>query len=182
VKHILINNTFKYVLDENGEPVMDIYTGRYKREDLTEEEKAEKAALAQSLLERAQNGEDFEELIKEYNEDDGMETFPEGYFVKADSMLDTKYLTAAITLGEGETALEETSYGLMIIKKYPPIPGIWRDEAYSAFFTELSSDLTEVKKQEIFGKRFPEITVSGTVAFGEVGLMDARMMKNDTEQ
>lgn len=178
VKHILINDTFKYVLDDNGEPVMDIYTGKYKREDLTEEEKAEKKALAQSLLERAVNGEDFEALIAEYNEDSGMETFPEGYFVKADSMLDTKYLTAALTLPEGGVSLEETTYGLMIIKKYPPVPGIWRDETYSAFFTELTSYVTDVKKQEIFGKRFPEITVNGTIDFSSVPLMDERIVNN----
>ena len=182
VKHILINNSFKYVTDENGEPVMN--TGRYEREDLTDEEKAEKLALAQQLFERVQNGGNFEELIETYNEDDGMSTYTEGYFITPDTMLDTKYITAAITLKDGEASLEETSYGLMIIKKYPLIAGIWSDETYSGFFSDMDADIIEIKKNEIYGARFGEITVNDAekTAFAGVPLLDTRLLSSFAEE
>lgn len=182
VKHIMINNSFKYVTDDNGQPVMNIYTGRYEREDLTPEEKAEKTALAEKILAEAEGGADFDELSELYNEDDGMKNYEKGYFFKADDLIDTKYLAAALTLGEGDVALADTSYGLMIIKKYPLIEGIWRDETYSVFFEDLETNVTEEKKKEILGKRYGEIEKKGGVDFSSVPLLDTRLISSGNQQ
>ena len=48
--------------------------------DLDEDKLAEAEKKANEILERAKNGEDFDALIKEYNEDPGMESNQDGYF------------------------------------------------------------------------------------------------------
>ena len=182
VKHILINNAYKYVTDENGDPIMDIYTGRYKTEELTEKEKAEKQDLADEILSKAKAGADFEELMKEYNEDSGMESYKDGYFVSPDTVLDTKYITAAMILKEGETVLADTSYGLMIIKKYPLEAGMWKDETNSAFFSDLDQNIIAQKKEEIYGEFYKDFEVSDTKKdFSSIPPLDGRLTKTSSE-
>lgn len=184
VKHILIKNDVKYVLDDKGQPKMDIYTGKYVTEELTEDEKAEKLATANEILEKAKNGESFEDLITEYNEDGGMATYKDGYFVTADTMLDTKYITAALTLGEGEVTLAETSYGLIIMKKYPLEEGLWKNDINAAFFEDVDGDIKSEKKKDVYGKYYGEITRYGADAkalFPTVYPLDSRLIATSDE-
>ena len=182
VKHIIINNSYKYVLDDNGEPKMDIYTGRYVTEELTGEEKAEKQNLAQSLYERAAAGEDFEALIEEYGEDTSMSAYTDGYFITASSSLDTVYLTAAITSKIGEVTLNDTSYGLVIMKKYPLQPGAWSSEVSGVFFTDMDSSIIENKKTEIYGKRYGEIEYSDfSPVFSDIPLLDHKLTQTQAQ-
>ena len=179
IKHILIKNDVKYVLDGDGNPKMDIYTGRYVTEELSEEEKAEKLVLANELLQRAKDGEDFEALIDKYNEDSGMTAYTDGYFVTAETLLDTKYVTAALTLKEGEITLAETSYGYVILKKYPLEAGLWSKEMSSAFFTDMDTDILSEKKKQIYGKYYGEITREQTDAkavFSSAAPLDSRLI------
>lgn len=72
-------------------------------------------ALADEILIKAQNGEDFSKLIKEYNEDPGQTdagyTFGPGEMVK-------EFEDAAFALGYDEISdIVETSYGYHIIKR-----------------------------------------------------------------
>lgn len=158
VKHVMINDSYKYVLDDKGSPKVDIYTGRYITEELTEGEAAEKRELAESVYRRASDGENFEDLIEEYNEDAGMEAYTEGYFVSPGSTVDPAYLSAAITMKTDEVRLQKTSYGLMIMKKYPLEPGMWQSEISYAFFTGMDTELLEQKKTSVYGKRYDGIT------------------------
>ena len=156
-KHILIKNDVKYVLDDKGEPKMNIYTGRYETEELTDAEKAEKQKLAEDILARCENGEDFEALLDEYNEDSGMLVYTDGYFISADSLFDTKYLTAVLTSDIGAVKLTETSYGLMIIKKYPLDNGLWKNETNSVFFSDMDANIIAQKKLTVFGEKYKQV-------------------------
>lgn len=49
--------------------------------DLDEDKLAEAEKKANEILERAKTGEDFDALIKEYNEDPGMESNQDGIFL-----------------------------------------------------------------------------------------------------
>ncbi len=184
IKHILIKNDVKYVLDENGSPKMDIYTGRYVTEELTDDEKAEKLALAKQIEERAKNGEDFEALIEEYNEDSGMSAYTDGYFVTAETLLDLKYVTAALTLKTGEVTLAETSYGYVILKKYPLEAGLWSNEISSAFFEDMDGNIISEKKTEIYGKYYGGITREQTekkTLFSSVVPLDSRLISREND-
>lgn len=182
-KHILIKTDVKYVLDDNGDPKMNIYTGKYETEELTEEEKAEKKRLAEEIFARCENGEDFEELSKEYNEDPAMYTFTDGYFISADSLFDTKYMTAVLTSQPGEIKLADTSYGLMIIKKYPLDKGLWNSETNSVFFSDMDANIIAQKKNTVFGEKYSNIVFDteykNSLKLSDVLLLDSRLIYSE---
>ena len=76
------------------------------------------------MLEKAQNGEDFEKLIEEYGEDPGMENNSVGYIVRRDGDFVTEFEEAVINLKEeGEiSGLVATDFGYHIIKFYERYP------------------------------------------------------------
>jgi len=101
VKHILIKNA------ENADE---------------EDKDRDYKALAQEVMDKVNAGEDFEALIKEYNEDPGMETYTEGYIIGADfeGIYDDAFQKAAAELKkEGDVSgMAEGSFGIHIIKRY----------------------------------------------------------------
>ncbi len=107
VKHILIKTEAED--GEDAEPV----------------KKEEKLAIAQTVLERAKNGEDFDALVAEFNEDPG--ATDAGYTFGPGEMM-PEFEGAAFALKIGEISdIVETSYGYHIIKR---IPGMHELEAY----------------------------------------------------
>lgn len=72
---------------------------------------------ANEVLQKAQNGEDFEQLVKDYNQDTGMPD--EGYYFTTGEMVQ-EFEDAAFALKEGEiSGVVKTSYGYHIIKRLP---------------------------------------------------------------
>lgn len=87
--------------------------------DLSDEEKAKKRASAEEVLKKAKNGDDFDALIKQYGEDPGMQSNPNGYVFKKGDMV-AEFETAAYALKEGDISdIVETTYGFHIIKRLP---------------------------------------------------------------
>lgn len=113
VQHILITTTETIKTDEEGNNV-----------DMTEDEitayKEQQKLLAESVLAKAKNGEDFQELADEYTaENAGFEfSFDKNGFDPVNySYMVEPFYTAAWELGEGEISeLVESDYGYHIIK------------------------------------------------------------------
>lgn len=99
------------------------------------EELAAKKKLAEEALKKAQDGEDFDALIKEYGEDPGMSGSPDGYIFKEGDMVDPFY-QGAKALGEDEiSGLVESDFGYHIIKRMPLDPeqmSTYRDQMIGA--------------------------------------------------
>lgn len=74
--------------------------------------------IATEVLEKLENGEDFDALIEEYDEDPGMT--PGNYYVFGDGEMVPEFETASKQLAPGEYTKEAvlTSYGYHIIKRY----------------------------------------------------------------
>lgn len=100
-KHILI-------------PTKDMNTN----EELSEDKLAEAKARAEELLERAQNGEDFDALISQYSQDPGSKTNPDGY-VFTDNEMVIEFQNGVDSIGFGEFTLVESSFGYHIIQRLP---------------------------------------------------------------
>ena len=84
-----------------------------------EQEKTEKKELAEQLLQRLNNGEDFEALKEEYSEDTGLKGNTDGYYFLR-GVYDKAFEDAAFSLKEGEISEVVTSYvGYHIIKRLP---------------------------------------------------------------
>ena len=88
----------------------------------------DKLALAQSVLDRAKAGEDFDALVDEFNEDPG--ATEEGYTFGKGEMV-AEFEAAAFALKIGEISdIVETSYGYHIIKRIPgmyDLQGYWNE-------------------------------------------------------
>ncbi len=151
VKHVLVNTVDKYVLDDDGKKIVDTSTGYYKTEKLTDSEKAEKNALADTLYQQAQT-QDFEKLIEEYNEDEGMTYYTDGYFLTKDSSYEANFLQAALEMKEGEVRRVESAYGVHIIKKYPLQEKAYEKEINENFFSDLEEKALGAKKDDMYGK------------------------------
>ncbi len=152
VKHILILNApaNEPVLDENGAEV--------PQPEPTEEElaayKEEAKKKADEVLAKAIAGENFEALIKEYGEDPGMESTPDGYVIdETGASVDGQGAMVeeftkgsfAVEVGKVNPELVESSYGWHIIKRYPIEPSAQKEtdeaaqEAPDTYTTVLES-------------------------------------------
>ncbi len=178
VKHVLIDLNEKYVL-EDGEKVMDPSTGYYKTEKLTDEEKEERKKLAQTVLEKAESGEEFEKLITEYGEDEGMEYYTDGYFIKEGDSYEENFIEAALGMKDGEVRLVESTYGLHIMKKYPLEEDGYTKEVNANFFSGLDDLVQEQKENEKLESYFSRIntdeTLHSAVDFATVPLMSDKL-------
>ena len=124
VKHVLI-------LNKPEEETVVAEDGTQAPATLSEEEvaayKKEAKKKADEVLAKAIAGENFEDLIKEYGEDPGMESSPDGYIIDKygntpdGNRMVTEFTkgTFAVKSGEVNPALVESSYGWHIIKRYP---------------------------------------------------------------
>ncbi len=120
---------------------------------------------ANEALEKVKAGEDFDALIKQYNEDPGMEMYPEGYVFTDGEMVEEFYNEAkSLEPGATSTELVKSSFGWHILKR-EPLTG-----------TQMSPDIRQQLIQQITGKTFDdEVTalvesakIEHTDAYGEV--------------
>ena len=95
------------------------------QEELPEEEKAEKLETIRDLKARIDGAEEgerqalFDELMKEYSEDTGLEAYPDGYLFQEGDMVDEFY-QATRALEEGSVSdIVETTYGYHLIMRIP---------------------------------------------------------------
>ncbi len=113
VQHVLISTSDTTKTDEEGNTV-----------DMTDEEKTaykeEQKALAEEVLQKAQNGEDFQALADEYSAENAGFEFSfdkDGYDPVNQTTLVEPFYKASWELGEGEiSGLVESDYGYHIIK------------------------------------------------------------------
>ncbi len=101
VKHILIST-----LDSSGN-------------ELSGNDMKEVQATANKVLSlaKAQKTDDFDALIKEYNEDEGVANYPDGYVFTQGEMVE-EFEHAAYDMDVGEIRMVKSQYGYHIMKKY----------------------------------------------------------------
>lgn len=82
-------------------------------------EKAKK--LAEEVLQKAKDGEDFKKLIEKYGWDPGMESSPDGYYINENTSFVQEFKDASFKLKENQISglVENDSYGWFIIKRLP---------------------------------------------------------------
>ena len=121
--------------------------------------KAEAEKKANEILERAKNGEDFDALIKEYNEDPGMESNQDGYFFTDGEMV-SEFGDATKSIEPGEITMCKSDYGYHIIKRLPI------DESDSKFSEYLENNksavqsaVTSKKQEEALEKKAEELGI-----------------------
>ena len=122
----------------------DLTTG----ESLTDEQKAEKKALAEEIKQKLDACEGdideltalFQELADQYSEDPGRETYPTGYTFTTGSMVQ-EFEDAAYALSEGEVSeVVESSFGYHILLRLPLDKSAAADEVREEYFTNFIAE------------------------------------------
>ena len=122
----------------------DLTTG----EALTDEQKAEKKALAEEIKQKLDACEGdideltalFQELADQYSEDPGRETYPTGYTFTTGSMVQ-EFEDAAYALSEGEVSeVVESSVGYHILLRLPLDKAAAADEVREEYFTNFIAE------------------------------------------
>lgn len=122
----------------------DLTTG----EALTDEQKAEKKALAEEIKQKLDACEGdideltalFQELADQYSEDPGRETYPTGYTFTTGSMVQ-EFEDAAYALSEGEVSeVVESSFGYHILIRLPLDKSAAADEVREEYFTNFIAE------------------------------------------
>lgn len=122
----------------------DLTTG----EALTDEQKAEKKALAEEIKQKLDACEGdideltalFQELADQYSEDPGRETYPTGYTFTTGSMVQ-EFEDAAYALSEGEVSeVVESSLGYHILLHLPLDKAAAADEVREEYFTNFIAE------------------------------------------
>ncbi|MBQ7793275.1 MAG: peptidylprolyl isomerase, partial [Clostridia bacterium] len=116
------------------------------QQPLSDEEIAKKKVLADDLNKRVLAGEDFDALMKEYSEDPGLETSPDGYFFSSGEMV-SEFENTTAALGFNEIGFTESSFGYHIIKRLPVTKDELSEEIeYTLMMDRLSDAMVEWKQ------------------------------------
>jgi parvulin-like peptidyl-prolyl isomerase len=122
------------------------------QQEASEDKKAAKRKLAEEVLKRARDGEDFAKLVKAYSEDPGSKdtggeyTFPRGRMVP-------EFEAAAFSLSAGQISeIVTTQFGYHIIKVIEKLP------AKKLELAKVSSDVKEGLTQQAVQKQLPDYT------------------------
>ncbi len=134
-------------------------------QDKTEQEKADARRLAQDVLQKARDGEDFAELAREYSDDPGSKdqggqyTFPRGQMVP-------EFEQAAFDLEPGQVSdLVETQYGYHIIKKIEHIDAVKR--SFEQARTVIRDHLARQKRSRFWEGYIEELHEHADIEFSE---------------
>lgn len=147
--------------------------------ELDDEKKAEAEKKANEVLEKAKNGEDFDALVKEYNEDPGMEAQPDGY-VFTDGVMMKEFEDATKSIEPGEITMCQTDYGYHIIKRLSleESPEGF-EKLYADNQSDVESSVASKKLEEALDKKAEEL---GIVVEENQEVIDAIVIESPTEQ
>lgn len=113
-----------------------------------------------NVLKKVESGEDFDELIKKYGWDPGMESSPEGYFITEKTQFVKQFLDAAFKLKEGETSgIVESDYGYHILKR-EPMDMDYVNENADTLYTSYYNEIVNEKGSELLDKVVDEMTIT----------------------
>lgn len=145
-KHILVQS-----IDGSGNP-------------LTGDALTAAQSKAQEALEKVKAGEDFDTLIAQYNEDPGMEMYPDGYVFTEGEMVDEFYQGAkALEPGQTSSDLVQSSYGWHIIQREP----LNADQLTDAIREQLVQEITGQSFVDEIQTLMSQADVQYTDAYGE---------------
>ena len=141
------------------------------REPLDEATVAQKKATAEDLVAQLRASDDpialFDELMHEYSEDPGRESYPTGYTFTTGSMVQ-EFEDAAYALSEGEVSeVVESSFGYHILLRLPLDKAAAADEVRDDYFTNFIAeqmDSAVIATSEDYDKLDPQTIYEAIVA------------------
>ncbi len=113
----------------------------------SQEEQTEASRLSKEVFDRVQKGEDFDALMKEYSEDPGLSSYPDGYIFGSGEMV-PEFEQATDSVGFGGIAFCKSDFGYHIIKRLPIAFEDVKETVQSEFVGKLIDEKVEKWKEE----------------------------------
>ncbi len=136
-------------------PTTDDTTG----EDLDEEGMKKAEETANEVLEKAKNGANFDDLVKEYGKDPGMESNKDGYIFTDNEMV-SEFEDAVKSVKPGEFVICKSSFGYHVIQRLELKEG---DELFKKYYDEnkttIKSRLQANKQEEAIEAKAKELGI-----------------------
>lgn len=161
---IMINTAYELDLGENGIPQYD-ENGEPKIREYTEEEIAAKKAKADEAQKLAEQGEDFNDLVKKYTELD-IEDRPNGFYISSKdyemlvkSGYDSTSLTAVLDLKEGGVYRHEDEESVVIVKRLPLLDKAYASKTDADQFEAMNGYLITEKYNALLSSMWDDIVI-----------------------
>ena len=161
---IMINTAYELDLGENGIPQYD-ENGEPKIREYTEEEIAAKKAKADEAQKLAEQGEDFNDLVKKYTELD-IEDRPNGFYISSKdyemlvkSGYDSASLTAVLDLKEGGVYRHEDEESVVIVKRLPLLDKAYASKTDADQFEAMDGYLITEKYNALLSSMWDDIVI-----------------------
>lgn len=136
-------------------PTTDDTTGA----DLDEEGMKKAEETANEVLEKAKGGANFDDLVKEYGKDPGMESNKDGYIFTDNEMV-SEFEDAVKSIKPGEFTICKSNFGYHIIQRLELKEG---DELFKTYFDEnksmIKSRLEANKQEEAIDSKAEELGI-----------------------
>ena len=154
---IYVSTEFKYNTDENGNFIYD-ENGSYQI-PYTEAERTaqlEKAAEIGKTI----NGENFNSLREQYNEDPAKDAYPNGYYFYSDMPYDETILDAVLKMAPGEIKRVDCSYGVYFIRRLSTEKDAYTKEENSDFFEDFEERLIASIFNEMMAEELAKVVIN----------------------
>lgn len=119
---------------------------------LSDDEKKAAYEKAQEVFVRAQSGEDFDALAKEFTQDPGLASNPDGY-VFTDGEMVSEFEDGVDMLQNGQMSFVTSSYGYHIIKRLPLDE---TPELFESFFESKKDDVKNIIINDLLEQKMEE--------------------------
>ena len=164
---IYINNKFEYVLDENGNYTTNT-DGSYVTRALTGEALEKKNAAIKAVNDGLAEGRSFDELYKEYSEEqESIGSYTNGFYLTTGESYGKGVfynLIADINNTEvGGSVCVEYDEGTYIIKRLELDEGAWKQSVNSDFFASFETLATNDAFRQFTSEYFEQLTVDQTL-------------------
>ncbi len=158
---IFVYDSFEYKKDENGNLIFNQSTETYEKISLTDEQKANKKSLAEDIYKKAEAGEDFAELKKQYNEYPDGNKYELGYFISANDIdsFDSDIYLAVSKMNIGDVKKIEKDGAICIVKRNELTEKPYVDESYKDMFENIVDYCEEADFNAFMSELVKSVTV-----------------------
>ena len=154
---IYISTEFRYNIDENGNYIYDS-TGSYQIPYTDEERKAQMEKIA--TVEATVNGENFNSLRKEYNEDPAKDVYTNGYYFFPEMQYNQTVLNAVLTMAPGEIKRIDCEYGVYFMRRMSTESDAYANEKNKDFFDDFETRLIDHIFNEMLEEELASVVIN----------------------
>ena len=154
---IYISTEFGYNMDEDGNFIYDD-AGSYQIPYTEAEKQAQLEKAAE--ISKTVNGENFNSLRDQYNEDPAKDVYKNGYYFYSDMPYDQTVLDAVLKMSPGEIKRVDCEYGVYIIRRLSTEKDAYTKEENSDFFEDFEKRIIDSVFNEMMAEELNKVVIN----------------------